>query len=116
MQITILENKKGKDMGEIKRNTYKEAHRHRVRYRGDNMYVYIDPGRKEVFISRIEHPENNDNDLTMAGIDTITRLTSKLWQELGDLDLLVEQLGKASRVKHDIPGILHTLLEDYKEC
>jgi len=94
---------------------HKTANSHRVRFRGDNMFVFIDPELREVFISRIEKPEETENDTIGSSIDTITRLTSKLWNEHKCLDTIVDQLNKASRKPHDIPGILAVLLEDYKE-
>ncbi len=92
----------------------KTSNRHRVRYRGQNLYIVILPEKREVFISRIE-TEDNDNDFTAAGLDTIARLTSKLWQEHESLDIIIDQLGKASRVPSDMPGILKVLLEDYQQ-
>ena len=88
--------------------------RNKARYRGDNIYVSVFPPKREIFISRIENADA-DNDLSMAGIDVVARLSSKCWQAYG-LEELIKQLTRASRVKSDLPNILKTILEDIEEC
>lgn len=82
-----------------------------VKYRGEKMYVSIFPHKQEIFASMVERDPDKQN-MTIAGIDAITRLSSKCWQAYG-LDELLKQLKRASRVKGDFPGLLSTLLEDH---
>jgi len=108
--------KQGGDMPELPKTPNKSnSNRHIVRYREKKLYIMVIPDEMEVFISRIDKPEERYNDDEMAVIDTITRLTSKLWNEHKSLDTIIEQLSKASRVKHDLPGILAVILGDYQE-
>lgn len=85
----------------------------KMRYRGENIYVSIFPDKKELFVSMVEKDPDKQG-LTLAGLDTISRLASRLWQTSGIQEVL-KQLERSSRSTGDFPGILYMLLTDHGE-
>lgn len=82
----------------------------KCRYLDENLYVSVFPPKQEIFVSMVEHDPDKQNAL-MANLDAISRLSSRLWQGNGLVEVL-KQLNRASRVKSDFPGLLATILED----
>ncbi len=84
-----------------------EGKRFKHKYRNNSYYFNIFPQGAEIFASSV----SDQDALTRAGVDALTRMTSLVWKHLGK-DTAVEQLQKASGSPRDLPGILAVLIEE----
>lgn len=82
-----------------------DSKRHVLKYRGESYYFVVN--EKELFISSVREKDQ----LTAAGIDTVTRLLSMCLQAYPK-DKVVRQLFKASRSKKDLPGLIIQVLKE----
>ena len=80
------------------------ASRHRITYDKDSIYVVISCEAKEIFISSVK----DQIPKTAAIYDSLTRMISLAWQT-NDLEDIIKQLHRSSRMKSDLPGMLAEL-------
>jgi hypothetical protein len=79
--------------------------RYRVQVDGESAYCVVCDEDKELFLSGLSIGSQEE---------LIARLVSKCWQGFG-LPEALDQLKRSSVIVNDLPGVLHSVLSNYRQ-